>query len=179
MSQHARYERLTAIFRALGAPEPESWARSETDEGIPQLLRFLFLRGAWKRVLAADNEAWIASEIARAKSAPDAPLSGVGQALERLVDGGADPRDLSMLVRGMQYTTLFGIAYLLDDPGPAFDDLAVVPAEVEAVGWGLWEESADGAPIRRIGSLHESALETDPTGQEMRPTFVGGSSGSS
>ncbi len=170
MTEYPRYEELLAIFRLLGAPDPEGWAFSETREGIPQLLRYLFLRGAWKNVIPADDDAWIAERVARAKAGPNEPLSGVGQALERLAKSGADPSDISIVVRGMQYETLFGIAYLLDDPVPAFDDVAPVPPEVDAVQWSLWEESEEGVPIRRIEGLHEDALGLDPTGREMRPT---------
>lgn len=169
MTQDNRYTELVALFRLLGAPDPEAWALSEMHAGIPQLLRYLFLRGAWKNVIAADDDAWIAQCMEQAKAQPDAPLSGVGQALERLAKSGADPGDISMVVRGMQYQTLFGMAYLLDDPVPAFDDVAPPPAALDDVQWGLWEESAEGIPTRRVGSLHESALGLDPTGREMRP----------
>jgi hypothetical protein len=37
------------------------------------------------------------------------------------------------------------------------------------VGWGLFEVSEDGKVGRPIQGLHESVLQTDPTGREMRP----------
>ena len=39
---------LAHLFKIAGASDPEAWARSEVEEGIPQLARFLFLRQAWK-----------------------------------------------------------------------------------------------------------------------------------
>jgi hypothetical protein len=39
-------QELTELFARLGAPRPESWARSQLEEGIPQLARFVFLRQA-------------------------------------------------------------------------------------------------------------------------------------
>jgi hypothetical protein len=36
--------------------------------------------------------------------------------------------------------------------------------------WGLFRVGETGDPIQpRIGGLHESVLETDPTGREKRP----------
>lgn len=162
-------DRLAALLRQLGAPDPEAWAQSEIAEGIPQLLRFLFLRGAWKAVVRDGNTTWMDSYIARARAAPDAPLSGVGASLERLIAAGAARDDIIEVVRGMQYETLFAIAYLLDDPTPAFDDLGDIPPDLREISWGLWEQSPEGAPLRRVDSLHESALDTDPEGREMRP----------
>jgi hypothetical protein len=163
------YENLVSILGRLGSQDAERLARSEINEGIPQLLRFLVLRGMWKSVLADGDVAWVEAYIASAQRNPAAPQSGVGIALSRLRATGVDPRDLSELVRGMQYEALFGIAYLLDDPTPAWNDVGTSVPELEDVSWGLWEESDKGRPIRRIGGLHESALEMDPTGREMRP----------
>jgi hypothetical protein len=53
------------------------------------------------------------------------------------------------------------LCYLLE--GPHGDD------PVEDVGWGLFSTNAEGAPAQRLIGLHESFLETDPTGREMRP----------
>jgi hypothetical protein len=164
-----RYEKLASLLRRLGAPDPEAWARSEVDEGIPQLLRFLFLRGMWKGVVREDDTSWIEAHVGDSIRDPNGPLSGVGSALQRLVAGGADPGDLCELVRGMQYETLFHIAYLLDDATAAWDDVRADVPELEDVDWGLWQHNSTGRPVCRIGSLHENALVTDPTGREMRP----------
>src|SRR5580704_15298916 len=160
------YKELVSLFRRLGARDPEDWARSEVSEGIPQLLRFLFLRGMWKGVIADGDTGWIELRIASTRDEPDAPLAGVGTALQRLLAAGADPQDLSDVVRGMQYETLFHIAYLLDDSDAAWDDVRSDVPELEDVSWGLWEESNDEEEATRsIDGLHESALETDPTGR--------------
>src|SRR5438132_1357652 len=57
--------KLTDLFRRLGAPNPESWARSELQEGT-QLGRFVFLRALWDAVLRYPVESRdIAIEVAR------------------------------------------------------------------------------------------------------------------
>ena len=164
----ADLKRLTEVFREAGAPEPENWARSEVEEGIPQLARYLFLRGAWKAVLTEDDVRWI-DAYRKSSSDPDAPLAGVGPALDRLLGRGIDPRDLTDVVRAMQYEVLFAICYLMDESFPATGDLEDPSPELTSVGWGLFETDEEERPLRRIGGLHESALGMDPTGREMRP----------
>jgi len=156
-------ESLTDLFRKLGAPEPGLWARSQLNEGINQLHRYLFLREAWKRIVADSDDSWIDAEIENSERRPGVPYSGIGNALKALLDSGADRRLISEVVRGKQAELLFSLCYLLEDPG--LDE-----PEVSHVGWILVETDGKGDPTERpITGLHESVLETDPTGREMRP----------
>jgi hypothetical protein len=154
---------LRDLFSQLGAKDPEGWARSQTQEGINQLYRFLFLRQAWSNVISEVDHSWMDAAIAVAKAHPDAPHSGIGGALGRLIKAGAARDDLSDLVRGMQAQLLFNLCYLLEDP-------SLLEPELAEVGWALVETDRESAPTNTtIGGLHESVLETDPTGREMRP----------
>jgi hypothetical protein len=162
MAKKKALEALTARFRAAGAPDAEAWARSQLDEGIDQLSRFLFLRQAWGAVIRDGATEWIDAMIAQARKDPGGPGSAIGPALERTLGAGAAPADLAEIVRTMQWELLFSLCYLLEDPGLSEPDLA-------GVSWGLFSLDADGEPVARIGGLHESVLETDPTGREMRP----------
>ena len=154
---------LSELFAKLGAKNAESWASSQVNEGIPQLQRFLFLRQAWKNILAEDNVKWIDREIQNCELRPSSPYAGVGAALKRSLVKGVSPQDLTDIARGIQAKMLFQLCYLLDDPG-------LSDAGLEDFSWGLFEVDADDNPISpRIGGLHESVLETDPTGREMRP----------
>jgi hypothetical protein len=57
---------LSARFKSLGFTDPESWARSELQEGIPQLGRAVFLRALWDTVLQYPPESReTAVEVAR------------------------------------------------------------------------------------------------------------------
>jgi hypothetical protein len=154
--------KLTEVFEALGATAPESWARSEITDGIPRLARFLVLRQAWRSVLSEDDESWIARELEYCRQHAREPGAGAGLALTRLLDVGAEKRDLTDLVRVMQWRLLASLCYLLEDPGD-------VEPEASHVAWALFEVDEDGRPGRHVGGLHESVLETDPTGREMRP----------
>lgn len=160
MSQNV--QKLTKLFRLVGARDPESWAKSQAEEGIPQLARFLFLRQAWRSIVTENDPAWINSAIRSVETQPDAPYAGVGHALKRLRSLGASDDDLTDLVRGMQAELLFQLCYQLDDPGDLED-------EVGDVSWSLVQTNDDGEVVAQINGLHESVLETDPTGREMRP----------
>nr|WP_294851683.1 hypothetical protein [uncultured Sphingomonas sp.] len=154
---------LAAFFKRLGAPNPELWAASQADEGINQLHRFLFLRQAWREVLPENDDTWIDRSITHAETNPCAPYSGAGHALKQLIDGGASRPQLTEMVRAMQAELLFSFCYLLDDP-------QIAMAELSDIGWRLVEADEFGEPNGvPIGGLHESVLETDPTGREMRP----------
>ncbi len=152
-------KRLAGLFRKLGADDPESWAYSQVEEGIPQLARFLFLRQAWRHIVSTDNHHWIGAYIDAFDEDPDGPYASVGWALKGLQAKGATSQELSHLVRGMQAELLFGFCYLLEDPGD-------LEEEVTDMRWGLYLLDENYQPIRPIGGLHESVLETDPTGNE-------------
>jgi hypothetical protein len=154
-------DELTALFKKLGARNPEGWARSQLEEGIPQLARFLFLRQAWAQVVHEDDGNWIHAQIQRSEKLPDEPFAGVGLALQKLRARGATDGELTDLVRGMQAELLYLFCHLLEDPG-------VVEPEVKDIAWGLVQVDEKGKFVSDICGLHGSVLETDPTGREMR-----------
>jgi len=154
---------LAALFARLGASEPESWARSQVLEGIPQLLRYLFLKAAWRNV-ASEDTSWMQSAVDRANTRPEEPYAGLGLGLSQCLRQGIDPAVLNEMIRCAQATMIFRLGYLLD--GADFSGLD----ELRDVSWALFQTDADGRPTGpAIGGLHESVLELDPTGREMRP----------
>jgi hypothetical protein len=158
-------DELTAVFERLGATDPAGWARSQMREGIPQLARFLFLRQAWRQLIQEGEHAWIQRMIADAEHSPDEPYAGVGLALRRLKALGARDDDLTEVARGLQAEALFKFCYLLEDPGD-------LEPEVADMSWAFVQVDAEGAVLGEIVGLHDSVLETEPTGREMRPRAV-------
>lgn len=160
-------EELTAVFKALGAHAPEQWAHSQLTEGIPQLLRFLFLKSAWENIPAEGDTKWVEKEITSAGANPDQPYAGLGHALARCRKRGVSDGDLTEIARCLQAQMLYSIGYLIDGP-------ACFPRSLEDVCWGLFQVGEDGRPFgEQIAGLHESVLEFDPTGREMRPRSGG------
>ena len=153
-------QELSEIFRKLGARDPEEWARSQLKENIPQLARFLFLRQAWKLVIGENDLAWI-SKMRQIDTKE--PGGDIGPAITRLLGGSGGETDLTRIVRIMQWKLLFGLCYLIDDPGD-------IEWEARDIAWRLFQIDENEHPIAIIGGLAESVLETEPTGKEMRPT---------
>jgi len=168
MSKEKEIQQLTAHFRLLGAFDPESWARSQVEEGIPQYARLVFLRQAWQGVIADGDASWIEPEIQESERHPRQPGAGIGPALKRMLAAGVSREDIVEVIRVMQWKVLARIAYQLSDPGV----VDYPSGEMPHVNWTLFEVGDDGKPLHPIDGLHESVLDTDPTGREMRPRGV-------
>ena len=156
---NTKKQELCALFAKLGARNPEQWVESQLEEGIPQLARFLFLRQAWQLVVRPDDRTWLEGE---ANNNASVPGSAIIPAIKRLRESGASEEDLITVVRVMQWKLLSSLCYLLDDPGDLED-------EVSDIAWRLFQVNSEGEPIAAISGLHESVLETEPSGREMRP----------
>ena len=156
---------FTETFRRMGARDPESWAYSELSEGIPQLARFVFLRQAWSAVAKEDDDSWIDHLVAGADDGSEAPFGAVGPAIKRMLEGGVASNDIVDLVRFMQFEILFRVCYQLSDAGV----IEGPDGTTTPLFWGLFQLDDQGNAISSIDALHESVLETDPTGREMRP----------
>jgi hypothetical protein len=100
---------LTELFRRLGAQEPEDWARSQIREGIPQLLRYLFLRQARRQVVAPGDRDWMTVR----EDDPD-DRDEFGEAIDAVLATGVSAQDLTTVVRIMQWIILFRFCVLLD-----------------------------------------------------------------
>jgi hypothetical protein len=144
--ERAKTLALRDRFAAAGADEPHLWARSEISEGIPQMARFLLLRSLWSEAI---NQWQQPSSIERMPAA------------HRLLQAGADRADITMVARAAAFETVLSVISLLDEGRPPGLDDAALP------GWCLQETDNDDNPTgRRVGGLHESVLETDPSGHE-------------
>ncbi|WP_433652063.1 hypothetical protein ACQP2C_06200 [Micromonospora zamorensis] len=136
---------LAERFKELGALDPESWARSEISENIPQLARFMVLRALLREAISP----WM-----------DATALGDVAAAQRLIDAGADPHDVLLVARAGAYEAVAAAVLVLDgggDPKAGEDD----------PGWHLVETDGECNPTgREIGGLHESLPESDLFGDE-------------
>lgn len=168
MTKEQEKQELAAHFRALGAYDPDGWARSQVEEGIPQYARFVFLRQAWESIIGDGDTSWIDLRITSADSQPRGPGAGISPALKRMLASGASREDIAEVVRVMQWKALAGLAYQLDDSGV----VEYPDKEMPQVNWMLFEVNNSGEPLHPITALHESVLDTDPTGREMRPRGV-------
>ncbi|MGW5366638.1 hypothetical protein [Actinopolymorpha pittospori] len=143
---NARLAALTERMAALGADDPEGWARSEINENIPQQARYLVLRRVWEDIVA-----WREPEV----------LGRVPPAA-RLLAEGASPATVTTALMTAAYEAAFAVVSIVDEGcDPEAPD--------DAPGWALVEVDPGGRPTGRdVGGLHEDLLGTDPSGQEGR-----------
>ncbi|SFQ82391.1 hypothetical protein [Hymenobacter arizonensis] len=151
---------LAETFRQAGAANPETWARSQVHEGINQWARFHFLKTlstAWLPENALD---WV--EAQRQAPSGDAQHAGaqLPKAVREMRAVGVRPEQILDLIRVIQFETLFHVCHTLD---------GATEATPPVQGWALFETDAQGMPLRPIEALHESLLEFDPSGRELRP----------
>ena len=155
---------LTEVFSKHSADDPESWARSQLAEGIPQLAIFCFAKALWEGVIEENDNSWIEADIERAKSMPTAPCAQSGQALEEMLAKGVSLQSITDLVRVYQFNSLYHACSLLDGS-------RVVDAPINS--WALHQTDENGESVATIQGLHEVLLSLDPTGREMRPKTNG------
>lgn len=181
-ADRARAEALAEEFRRLGAGDPEAWALSEVEDGIPQLARFVFLRRLWRGA-----EEWTlppAEWFAEREPAPsdeeedddgeadeDAPSAALDpeeeadeepafldaqQAVQRILAAGADPEDLKEVARAVFLHAVFGAVQTVDE-GHDPDAGERLP------GWLLTEVGGDLVLTgRMLDRLHEDLFTTEP-----------------
>lgn len=153
---------LTQIFENLGAPNPSEWATSQMTEGIPQLARFLFLKGCWDSVSDSIDGDWIEARLNSVPSTGNKPFDGMTHAIRRMLQCGVSRDDLTELVRCAKVEMMHDILYQMDDS-------EIVAGNKRYVNWCLMLLDSEENPKVPISGLHESVLETDPSGKEMRP----------
>ncbi|MDI9635348.1 hypothetical protein QM565_06045 [Geitlerinema splendidum] len=155
---------LAAIFRELGADEPERYANSQLAEGIPQLALFVFLKQAWSAIVDEQDTSWIESYINWGKEERVSKTfwSNLSHSLELMREKGVEDADIATVVQTMQYLLLGSICYQLDDCASSS-----INAQGEwRVRWKLFQVDDEGKPIEDLGGLHEYADSMDPTGRE-------------
>jgi len=151
---------LTEVFRQAGAIDPEMWASSQIEEGINQLGRFSFLKTITSEWLKEDDFNWVDNQIEFNYSQPGDPCSQLPKALKEMLDKNINRETILDLIRVIQFNTLFHVCSTIDR---SFE------ADTPITSWALFEVDDDDNPKETLIGLHESLLEFDPSGKEMRP----------
>lgn len=182
-ADRARAEALAETFGRMGAGEPEAWALSEVEDGIPQLARFLFLRRLWRGAeeWALHPAEWFAegepepaddeededdgrssAEAAVGEAAEDDEADAepaflaAQQAVGRILAAGVDPADLREVARAVFLHAAFDAVRTVDE-GHDPDAGEGLP------GWLLTEVGGDLVLTgRMLDRLHEDLFTTEP-----------------
>ena len=151
---------LTEVFREAGATDPELWARSQVQEGKNQLARFSFLKAISTDWLPETATDWVEAQLHSTPATSPYPGAQLPAVVQEMVTKGVRPESIIDLVRVIQFEVLFHVCQTLD-----------IGNEVDAplADWALFEVDEQGQPTRVIDALHESLLEFDPSGRELRP----------
>jgi hypothetical protein len=156
-------EDLTRIFTEAGAKDPESWANSQYNEGINQLGRFSFLKCITSEWLQENQFDWIDNHISSNSDNFGNPCSQLGRALSEMILKGVSKESIIGLIRVIQYETLHHVCSTID---------LSIDIQTPVSEWGLFEIDKNNTPTSAINGLHESLLEFDPSGNEMRPRGI-------
>lgn len=177
-ADRARAETLAETFRGLGAEEPEAWALSEVEDGIPQLARFIFLRRLWRGAEEwtlppaewfaerepdpADDEGAEDDDESSAEAVADDEADGepaflaAQQAVQRILAAGVDAEDLKEVARAVFLHAAFDAVQTVDE-GHDPDAGEGMP------GWLLTEVGGDLILTgRMLDKLHEDLFTTEP-----------------
>ena len=167
--------KLAEQLKARGADETEARYAEEalaSGDARPLLLMLLgyeMLADVFDEQAARPNPgspagpAWIARW--RQLAGSGFPFIDV-PAMERLLAAGADPSDLTDVVRSAQMLTAYNIANLIDDPTIARRPDLDLPDGV--VDWTLTYRDATGQPAE-VGALHEEIMSWDRSGRGGAP----------
>jgi hypothetical protein len=153
-------QQLAQLFLRFGIDDPEAWAKSQLEEGLPRLALFSFAEAMWVCVVDEDDDRWIDQAIEWAKDRPNDPGAQIGPALSEMLSGGVSRRAITDLVRVIQYGALYHVASLLD--GSRREDVPVQH-------WALYQVDEEDHLVANIQGLHEVLPGLDPTGRGMRP----------
>lgn len=143
-------EDLEALLREIKAPDAESMARSEIEEGIPQLAIFLFLKLATSTIDDIRDASHLREMLRRSGGREP------GEALRRMVDCDNAATDLLKIVRSALRCYLLDICFLLDDTAAIRFAGWPRAADLEKMHWGVFRIDETGRPIAQMSGLHEN-----------------------
>jgi hypothetical protein len=135
--------------------------------------RALFLTDLWRLLIDEDRTvdgvpSWIESWF-RGTPPGTVPADPTAGALHRILASGADPDDVTDVVRTMQHEIIYNICQLLDDPAMLGIRPAVDPDHVE-LGYQLTAVRTESPPARLpMEDLHSDLDSYDPAGRWGEP----------
>jgi hypothetical protein len=141
----SEWDDLAQAFGTLGVDDPEGWATSQLDEGIPQLARATILVEFAEIVGASADQVLTGGEF---------PSDRLERTLFKIREAGVSDDDLGMLLKFGSSLTVFSILSLLDGATEVSNN----PGAIEiALAHGVaGEENLENTlEVEELG-LHES-----------------------
>jgi hypothetical protein len=166
---------MKKVFERLGHDAETAECYAEQDDAEEMVVRSAFLHMLWALVIREDKHvdgepAWIEEWLRGARKRGEPP-KGVAAALQRMLDKGVDPEDLTDVVRAMQWEIIDNVAQLID--GEWISDLRQEIPGLPEFSWRLYQvrvdEDYEAHPLRELTDLHPQLVEVDPSGREGEP----------
>lgn len=138
------------------AANVESWVFKEKQFDRTDVIRYLFLREIWRGIEnPADStftQTHLEHRLWRYKKNPRLENGEVLAVLEKMLASGISGREISTLVREMQFALAHYILYKLDDTEADHE-----PEIASHMLFGIYLEDEDGNPVpgSRLNCLHE------------------------
>ena len=106
---------------------------------------------------------WIGHWLGKYRRTGEAP-TGVAAALQRMLDAGVDPADLTAVVRSEQRGVLYNVCQLVD--GEWLRELRKDIPKLPVFSWRLYEVEVDenyaATPVKAITDLHAQLGDLEP-----------------
>lgn len=142
---------LIETFRLLGADDPESWAVSEVEEGIPQLAMYVFLRRALELFSERSLERWVQS-VVHGHASQHALAK---QALSRIFERGIPREDVRCILDSFGCDVLMEFCCLIDNTCSSHFDDDQLNRKMAHIDWRLYAVDDNGNPTSPMEGLHE------------------------
>ena len=143
----------------LAAKYPDHWAGDWAEFSETNVMKYLFLQGIWAFMENPLKSSYTAEKVARSRAwargyrgrrvAKHIPI------VEKMLDAGISPEEMSSLVLYSQINLVFQILYMLDD------NAVCIPLDLEQRGFGLFETKG-GVPFGDDWRLNDDFSSTRP-----------------
>lgn len=151
MSNQEKLDDLTETFRVLGADDPNSWAISEVEQGIPQLAMYVFLKRSLGLFSADSLDRWLQSVAHHHGHEHDSAK----QSLSRIAHQGVQREDIRTLLKAFGREMLMEMCCLLDNTSATHFEDYELNRRVADVNWRLYAVDDNGNPRSPMEGLHE------------------------
>ena len=162
MDDAQRLHELASVFRKLGVRDPEAYAQSEVERGMPVLALMYFLRRAFDELVQDNDTSWM-KPVLHSSHFP----TSCRRSLERILKAGVDRQDVTQLVRCMQHELLVDLVFLIDGTTAYHFDDPELRKHLGPVGWTLFQVDDNGHPTAPMKAMHELLDEID-SGARLR-----------
>ncbi|MBY0522820.1 MAG: DUF4303 domain-containing protein [Gemmataceae bacterium] len=137
--------RLIDMYRQMGMPSYSDLAYAHFRGSTEGLTKAIFQTEALKLVLQKGDTSFI-DEARKNIQDSNPTIQEFGQAVQRMLQAGASPQDMNVVIREMQYQVVFFLCHMLTYPPASV-------ADNPAANWRLFQVDQEVKPVKEIDGL--------------------------